>query len=377
MTTRQLYIFLAILGAVILDLALIYWLRRRKHRRSQPWERTPGREASWPWLQPQAAPLQPNSSAAPGGDRAARLTLELPAGAKAYLVIQPACDPAHPDVVSEPVTYRICSDGSVERQSSTVVEDEHPYPQQTPMLQADVAGPVLPVSQPPTLPSPDGKIETGQTSRPEHTHALAAVKPLWKSLNLPLVLFGVGLALYLLVRLIALTEFPIYFFTDEAVQTMLAHDLIRDGLRNGDKVFLPTYFKNGTYYNLSVSVYAQVLPYLVFGKSVFVTRATSVLLTLLAAVSVGLILRDFFKEFYWWTAPLMLSVMPAWFLHSRTAFETALFVSFYAGMLYFYLRYRYTSPDNIYPTLILAALAFYSYSPGPGDCGRHRSPVAA
>ena len=41
-----------------------------------------------------------------------------------------------------------------------------------------------------------------------------------------------------------------------------------------------------------------------------------------------------------------------------------IFVSFYAGTLYAYLLYRLRSPRYIYLTLILAALAFYAYSPG-------------
>lgn len=181
---------------------------------------------------------------------------------------------------------------------------------------------------------------------------------------IPAVLFTLALLVYLATRLIGLTDFPIYFFTDEAVQTVLAADLVRDGLRDYDRVLLPTFFKNGTQYNLGVSVYLQVLPYLLFGKSVFVTRAVSVLVTLLAAGGVGILLRDFFKIRYWWTGVLLLSITPAWFLHSRTAFETVLMVSFYTGALYAYLLYRCRSPHYLYACLILAGLAFYSYSPG-------------
>lgn len=177
-------------------------------------------------------------------------------------------------------------------------------------------------------------------------------------------LFGSALLVYLLVRLIGLERFPIYFFSDEAVQTMLAADLLRDGLRGADLVFLPTYFKNGSYYNLSTSVYLQVLPYLMFGKSVWVTRGTAVLATLLAAFSAGWMLRDLFGVRRWWLGPLLLSLIPAWFLHSRTAFETALYVSFYAAFLYTYGLYRLRSPQSLYAACLFAALAFYSYSPG-------------
>jgi len=147
------------------------------------------------------------------------------------------------------------------------------------------------------------------------------------------------------------------------VQTVLAGDFIRDGFRNYDKELLPTYFVNGSQYNLGPSVYLQIIPLLLFGKSIWVTRGTAVLTTLMAAIAVGLILKNVFKSKYYWAATLLLSITPAWFLHSRTAFETALAVSFYAVFLYFYLMYRYSNPRYIYAAILTGALCFYSYSP--------------
>ncbi|HEX9090449.1 MAG TPA: glycosyltransferase family 39 protein, partial [Anaerolineales bacterium] len=183
------------------------------------------------------------------------------------------------------------------------------------------------------------------------------------SLEMALFLFAIGL--YLSTRLIGLQDFPIYFFTDEAVQTVMAEDFVHNNLRNYGGELLPTYFNKDPTYNLSsVSVYLQVIPYLLFGKSVFVTRAVSVLISTLGALAVGLILRDIFKQRYWWCGVLLLSIAPAWFLHSRTAFETVEMASFYAGFLYFYLRYRYISPKALFPALVMGALVFYTYSPG-------------
>jgi 4-amino-4-deoxy-L-arabinose transferase-like glycosyltransferase len=182
--------------------------------------------------------------------------------------------------------------------------------------------------------------------------------------SLAMTLFGLSLFIYLAVRLIGLNDFPIYFFSDEAIQTNLAADFVHENFTNASGEFLPTYFFNVDKYSLSTTVYLQVLPYLIFGKSEFVTRATAVLVTLLAAVCIGLILRDIFKLPYWWSATLLLSMAPAWFLHSRTAFETTAMVSFYTGGLYFYMLYRYRSPRYLYASLVLFALAFYSYNPG-------------
>jgi hypothetical protein len=182
--------------------------------------------------------------------------------------------------------------------------------------------------------------------------------------SLEVILFGLAITVYLLTHFIGLTRFPIYFFSDEAIQTVSAANLIRDNFRDEEGTFLPTYFKNGPYYNLSTSVYAQVLPYLLFGKSVFTTRATSVLFSLLAGISISLLLRNIYKIPYWWTGVLLLSIAPAWFLHSRTAFETVLFASFYALFIYLYLLYRYRSAHYLFYAIFAGACAFYSYSPG-------------
>jgi len=181
---------------------------------------------------------------------------------------------------------------------------------------------------------------------------------------LELSLFALSLTIYAITHFVGLEDFPIYFFTDEAVQTNLAADFIRDGFQNYDGVLFPTYFENDFLYNLSVSVYIQILPYLIFGKSVFVTRATSVLFTLSSAAAIGLLLKEVFRIRYWWLGTLLLSITPVWFLHSRTAFETALFVSLYTWFILFYLLYRTRSPRFLYLALLFGGLAFYSYSPG-------------
>ena len=176
-------------------------------------------------------------------------------------------------------------------------------------------------------------------------------------------LMGLALLLYLVTRLFHIADYPIFFFTDEAVQTVLAADLVRDGFYSYDDELLPTYFYNGYQYNLGTSVYLQVLPYMLFGKSVALTRGLAAATTLLAAVSVGLALRQVFKLPYAWAGVLLLSITPAWFLHSRTAFETGLAVTFFAVFLYCYLMYRQHDPRWLYPAVAAGALTFYSYSP--------------
>jgi 4-amino-4-deoxy-L-arabinose transferase-like glycosyltransferase len=193
---------------------------------------------------------------------------------------------------------------------------------------------------------------------------LETVRSRLQAYDLATWLFICAVAVYLLTRLIGLTKFPMYFFTDEAIQSLSMVDLIKNGYRDPGGVWFPTYFRNGDYYNIGLSVYFQWLPVILFGKSAVATRVTSILVTLIAAVSIGILLRDVFKLKYWWTGTLFLSITPAWFLHSRTAFETAEFVAFYTGTLCAYLLYRYRSRRYLYLTILLGAFAFYTYSPG-------------
>lgn len=180
----------------------------------------------------------------------------------------------------------------------------------------------------------------------------------------PIWLLIAAIVLYLTSRLIGLAHFPIFFFTDEAIQTVTASDLLHNGLRGPENELLPTYFKNGGQYNLSLSVYLQVLPTWLFGKSVFVTRAVSVLVSLLSVLGVGLTLKNIFGSRSAWAGVLLLAVTPVWFNHSRTAFETVLAVSFYAAFIYCYGMYRRGKTGYFYTAVVCAALTFYSYSPG-------------
>ncbi|TFH36387.1 MAG: hypothetical protein E4G99_05080 [Anaerolineales bacterium] len=186
----------------------------------------------------------------------------------------------------------------------------------------------------------------------------------FREINLSQVLLVISIGVYAASRLINLSDYPIYFFTDEAVQTVLASDLVRDGFYGYDGVFLPTYFENSMLYNLSLSVYIQVIPYLLFGKSIIVTRAVSALISLSAAYAVSLILKRAFYFRHSWIGLLVFSILPAWFLHSRTAFETVLFVSMFIWMMYFYYRYRFDQPRYLYLVVVFAGLAFYSYRGG-------------
>jgi len=179
------------------------------------------------------------------------------------------------------------------------------------------------------------------------------------------LLFGSALGVYLVTHLIGLERFPIYFFTDEAVHMNFASAFVHNGLKNYEREFLPTYFSLGSAFGLnSVSVYVQVLPYVLFGKSVLVTRAVSMFIAALGAAWVSLSLKHAFKIKPYWLGALLISVSPAWFLHARTAFEYIEVAAFYAGFIYFYLRYRTDQPQALYGAVVLGALTFYTHGLG-------------
>jgi hypothetical protein len=184
-----------------------------------------------------------------------------------------------------------------------------------------------------------------------------------KALALPALLFGLALVIYLLTRFIGLTRFPIYFFADEAAQTLFAERLIASGFRDSHGTWLPVYIEAAAgRWTPLLPMYLHALALTLFGKSILVTRGASVVVGVLAAVAVSLSLKQVFKVRYWWTGVLLVAITPAWFLHSRTAFETAMTTAFYGAFLWTYLLYRTRSPHYLYLALLFGAMTFYTYS---------------
>jgi hypothetical protein len=189
------------------------------------------------------------------------------------------------------------------------------------------------------------------------------IRSVFRAENLGSILLVGAIAIYAFVISFGIDRFPIYFFTDEAIHMNLASDFIRDHFRNYYQEFMPTFFIVEGWVN-GTSVYVQVLPYLLFGKSIIVTRLVSAFFTLLAAVTLGLLLKQVFKIKYYWVGIFLLLTTPAWFFHARTAFEYAEVGSFYMIFLYFYSRYRDGHLSSLYAALIAGALSFYTHGLG-------------
>ena len=155
-------------------------------------------------------------------------------------------------------------------------------------------------------------------------------------------------------------QIPNLFFSDEAIQTMSAYDLVQRGFRDVNGIPFPVYFENGTI-QLSLSVWLQVL-IAWLPRSVWLTRGLPALLSLLFPFQPDCGQKTFSKaNIGGWS--LIITAIPAWFLHSRTAFETSLGLSFYSLFLLFYLKYRLEKRKNLVWALLFGAFAFYAYAP--------------
>jgi hypothetical protein len=212
--------------------------------------------------------------------------------------------------------------------------------------------------------SQDGYVQTESTPETAQKHGLVqTLSSGFRVENLGTTLLVLAIAIYAFAISFKIDSFPIYFFTDEAIHMNLVADFIRDGFRNYSKEFMPTFFIVEGWVN-GTSVYVQVLPYLLFGKSIITTRLVAAFFTLLAAVALGLLLKQVFKIKYYWAGVFLLLTTPAWFFHARTAFEYAEVGSFYMIFLYFYSRYRDGHLSSLYAALIAGALSFYTHGLG-------------
>lgn len=183
-----------------------------------------------------------------------------------------------------------------------------------------------------------------------------------------LALLMASFTLYLFTRLVQITAFPIYFFCDEAIHGVLARDLVANGFRDSNGVWFPPYFRNAEKWSLNLSVYLHAASILLFGfePTVWQTRVTSVMGGLLAPLGIAVLLRFGYHDRRWWLGVLALTAMPAWFIHSRTAFETVLMVACYAGFLAAYMAYRYYDDRWLVAVISFGAATFYSYANGQG-----------
>jgi hypothetical protein len=176
--------------------------------------------------------------------------------------------------------------------------------------------------------------------------------------------FMLSLFLFAFTRFWRLEDFPIYFHGDEAFQVVAARRLVENGFRNELGVLFPFYFSNGGTWAPLITTYLHVATTTIFGMSVTVARATTAIVGLFGALALGLFARNRLRLGSWWAMPLLLAVVPTWYLHSRTTFETAYCASGYAVFLWAYGEYRAGQGRWGAYAVLAAAFSFYTYTNG-------------
>jgi hypothetical protein len=169
--------------------------------------------------------------------------------------------------------------------------------------------------------------------------------------------------LYLVTRLWAIDSFPIFFYSDEANYVLFGEQALQHGLLGADSAWPALYFELETNrWTPGLSVYIHGLVAAAFGKSIFTARTTSALISLGGMLVLAWLLKEFFRSRFWWASILLGVSIPAWFLYSRTAFDTVVATSSYAAFLFTYMLYRFRSPGYLPLAAVMGAAAFYSYS---------------
>lgn len=179
------------------------------------------------------------------------------------------------------------------------------------------------------------------------------------------ILFLSGMVVYLVTRFLYLEDFPVYFFTDEAAEQVRAKALWENHFFDEHGHLLPVTAAGSWFRFVSIAHYLQLPGWLLFGNSIYAVRGSAVLLSAWGVWGLARTLRQHFDCELWWLTPLVMVTMPAWFLHSRTAFECVYTVVFYIWFCSFYLDYIAGSKKAIFAAVIFGALTLYSYSAGP------------
>jgi len=177
-------------------------------------------------------------------------------------------------------------------------------------------------------------------------------------------LFLFALTMYIITRLIALTDFPLSFTAREAAASVAAAELLQNRFHGSDGTLLPTFFSDGQTLSLGTSVYLRAIWIALFGQSLWLTRLFSMFSSLLVVWGLTYWLKNGFQLKSWWVVPLLLAATPGWFIPSRSALDLTLLTALYVAALAAYLRYRRGSPGWLYGAVGFAALAFYTSPPG-------------
>jgi hypothetical protein len=176
---------------------------------------------------------------------------------------------------------------------------------------------------------------------------------------------AVTIIAYLGFMISTLTDFPAYFFCDEAVHGLDAQYLISTGADMHGSVW-PVFFRGLGDFPLSLTVYLQIPSVLSLGLNEFSVRLTTVFVSLIGIAAAYGILRYMYCVPYAYIVIPLLMVSPFWFLHARTGFEYIPATSFFLAFLLSYCLAFTKNHRFILSFSVFAAATFYSYTPGRG-----------
>lgn len=177
-------------------------------------------------------------------------------------------------------------------------------------------------------------------------------------------LFALSLLFYAVTRLAGLLRFPANITPQGASSQVLAVSLVTNRLHDVMGHFLPSYLFYGESNWQGLTVYLQAVGFVLFGQSPWMARALPALLTVLLAYELGHLLRDGFEAPYWWSAPLLLAAIPAWFSLSRSALAPPLGATLFTAAAARYLQYRQGHAPSLYRAVVLLVLTAWTFPTG-------------
>jgi len=175
----------------------------------------------------------------------------------------------------------------------------------------------------------------------------------------------VSTIVYLIVRLVAVEDFPIYFFCDEAYIGNQIEALLKNNFHDSSGRLLPLYYEKAPgRWVPQISLYLYLPFVLIGGITITSLRWATAFISLTGIFSLFFISRDHLRLKQSWVVIPVIGLMPVWILHSRTAFETALIIPFLSLFLLFVARWFSRHRDALVGLPLSAALLFYSHFSG-------------
>lgn len=170
---------------------------------------------------------------------------------------------------------------------------------------------------------------------------------------------------YLAVRLVAVEDFPIYFFCDEAYIGNQIEALLRNSFHDASGRFLPLYYEKAPgRWVPQISLYLYLPFVLIGGTTIASLRWATAIISLGGVFALYRFARDHLHLKQSWLVIAVLGLLPVWILHSRTAFETALIIPFLSLFLLYVARWFSGRRDAILGLPLVSALLFYSHFSG-------------